>query len=51
MPAWGAEVPPWLLHEGKGYAEIPGQAILDWFRRVREESLALIRAVTPEQWG
>ena len=51
VPRIDAAIPPWLLHEGKGYAAMPTRAILEQLGRVREESLTLIRAVTPDQWG
>lgn len=51
VPAIDSAVPPWLLHEGKGYPEMPAAAILERLRRVREESLALIGGARPEQSG
>jgi hypothetical protein len=44
-------VPPWKLHEGKGYDDLPAAELLNRLRQARATSLALVRELTPEQWG
>jgi rubrerythrin len=44
-------VPPWRLHEGKGYAERPIEAILADLRETRRATVELVGALTPEQWA
>ena len=51
LPAISTPVPPWKLHEGKGYAEMPVDAILDALRETRTATVALVRALRPEQWA
>jgi len=47
----GTAVPPWKLHEGKGYAEMPVGAILGALRETRAGTVALVRGLTPQQWA
>lgn len=44
-------VPPWKLHEGKGYEKMPAETILDRLRKVRATTLALVQGLTMEQWA
>jgi hypothetical protein len=44
-------VPPWKLHEGKGYADMPVDIILHHLRETRAATLALVSGLTPEQWA
>jgi rubrerythrin len=51
VPTIDTPVPPWKLHEGKGYDALPGADLLDRLGRAREASLALVRHLTPEHWA
>jgi rubrerythrin len=43
-------MPPWKLQEGKGYETMQSTELLAHMRAARDQSLALIRAMTPEDW-
>jgi hypothetical protein len=43
-------IPPWKLHEGKGYETKSASGLVDHFKRAREESLGLVRELNPESW-
>ena len=43
-------MPPWKLQEGKGYETMQSRELLAYMRAARTQSLALIRAMTPEDW-
>ncbi len=47
----GTAVPPWQLHEGKGYAEMSVDIILGALRETRAGTVALVRGLTPKQWA
>ncbi len=51
LPAINSPVPPWKLHEGKGYAEMPIDAILERLSATRMATLRLVGNLTPEQWA
>lgn len=44
-------IPPWKLHEGKGYETMPAPELLERMRQARSASLALVRTLTPEHWS
>jgi rubrerythrin len=44
-------VPPWKLHEGKGYPDMPIETILQRLRATRMATVSLVGAITPEQWA
>lgn len=44
-------MPPWKLHEGKGYADLRADTILERLRATRAIMVALVRDLTPEQWA
>jgi rubrerythrin len=43
-------IPPWKLHEGKGYETKSAAELVNHLNRVREESLGLVRELKPESW-
>lgn len=43
--------PPWKLHEGKGYQQMPPEAIVERFRQTRRATLAIIRDLNSEEWS
>jgi len=43
-------MPPWKLQEGKGYETLQSTELIAHMRAARTQSLALIRAMTPEDW-
>lgn len=43
-------MPPWKLHEGKGYESMTAAELLYSFRQTRERSLSLIKELTPKDW-
>jgi rubrerythrin len=51
LAAISTPLPPWKLHEGKGYAEMPVETILAALRETRTATVALVRALTPQQWA
>lgn len=51
MPYLDTPIPPWKLHEGKGYQDLPLDDLPDRLRQARAASLVLIRDLTPEQWA
>ncbi len=51
LAAISTPVPPWKLHEGKGYADLPADTILERLRATRAATVALVRDLTPEQWA
>ncbi len=44
-------MPPWKLHEGKGYEAMSAADLLLHLRAARAHSLSLVREMTPEQWS
>ena len=50
VPAIPRSAPPWKLHEGKGYEELPVDELLERLRHARSTSLELVRGLKPEQW-
>jgi hypothetical protein len=44
-------MPPWKLHEGKGYEEMPAAELVERFAQVRAETVEFVRSLTPEQWS
>jgi len=43
-------IPPWKLHEGKGYEKKSASELVDLLKRAREQSLGLMRELKPELW-
>ena len=50
IPDISMPIPPWKLHEGKGYDKMSRDEILERFMQNRSASLALVRELTPAQW-
>lgn len=50
IPVIPRSMPPWKLHEGKGYDELPAAELLERLRKVRFASLELVRDLKPEHW-
>jgi rubrerythrin len=54
LEAEGAELPrtmpPWKLHEGKGYETMQSAELITHLREARTQSLDLVRAMTLEDW-
>ena len=44
-------VPPWKLHIGLGYEDMPALELLVRFRKTREDTVALVAGLQPEDWG
>jgi rubrerythrin len=44
-------VPPWKLHEGKGYEDLSADELVERLTQVCSASLALVRDLTPKQWA
>ncbi|MEM6284189.1 MAG: DinB family protein [Chloroflexota bacterium] len=55
LEAQGAELksplPPWKLHEGKGYETMPVDELMIHMRAARARSLDIVRNMTPEDWA
>ena len=51
LPTITSPVPPWKLHEGKGYVELPIEDIVARLRTTRMATLALVGPLTPAQWA
>ena len=51
IPAIPRTVPPWKLHEGKGYEELSADELIKRLRQARSASLELVRSLTPDQWA
>jgi rubrerythrin len=43
-------MPPWKLHEGKGYETMQSAELMTLMRSARKQSLDLVRAMTPDDW-
>ena len=54
LTAQGTELPrpmpPWKLHEGKGYETMQSAELITQLRAARKQSLDLVRAMTPADW-
>ena len=51
VPDLSSPVPPWELHEGKGYEHMPANELLEGFRQTRRASLTIVSSLGPEQWS
>jgi len=51
VPELTTPIPPWKLHEGKGYEQMPSDELLERLRETRRASLAIVRDLKPEQWS
>lgn len=51
LPAINTAVPPWRLHEGKGYVDMPMEAIVAHLRATRMATRSLVGDLTPAQWA
>lgn len=51
LPTITSPVPPWKLHEGKGYVELPMEEIVARLRATRAATLALVGGLSPAQWA
>lgn len=51
LPTITSPVPPWKLHEGKGYVELPIEDIVARLRATRTATLALVGGLSPAQWA
>jgi rubrerythrin len=50
IPTIPRSAPPWKLHEGKGYEELPIDKILERLKQVRSASLEVVGGLKSEQW-
>jgi len=50
VPSIDTPVPPWKLHEGHGYEELPVPDLLGRLRQARAGSVNLVRGLRPEDW-
>lgn len=48
---WPRPMPPWKLHEGKGYNEMPISSILEKYAANRDYSLSILRSLSPTDWS
>ena len=44
-------MPPWKLHEGKGYESMSVSELMRHMREARDHSLELVRSLKPEDWS
>lgn len=51
VPDLTTPIPPWKLHEGKGYEQMPADELLERLRQTRSASLAIVRGLAPDQWS
>ena len=51
VPDVNTAIPPWKLHEGKGYEDAPVDDILTTLTEVRSRSVGLVKDLTPDQWA
>jgi rubrerythrin len=51
LPTITSPVPPWKLHEGKGYIEQPIEEIVARLRATRAATLALVGGLSPAAWA
>jgi rubrerythrin len=51
VPDLTTPTPPWKLHEGKGYEQMPADELLERLRQTRFASLAIVAGLKPEQWS
>lgn len=50
VPALPRAKPPWKLHEGKGYESYSATQLLVQMRKIRAQSLALVRNLSSQEW-
>jgi len=50
VPAVDSPIPPWKLHEGKGYDAMPLDELLARLRAARADSVGLVRGLTVADW-
>ncbi len=50
VPALPRAKPPWKLHEGKGYESYSPEQLMAQMKKIRAESLALVRRLSPQDW-
>lgn len=50
IPTIPRSMPPWKLHEGKSYEDLPADELLTRLNQARSASLKLVRDLNPEQW-
>lgn len=43
-------MPPWKLHEDKGYEKMPAQTLIEILQKTRDDSLNLVKGLTPQDW-
>jgi rubrerythrin len=51
VPDLTTPIPPWKLHEGKGYDQMPADELLERLRQTRSASAAIVRGLKAEQWS
>ena len=50
VPALPRAMPPWKLHEGKGYESYSPEQLMNHMRKFRAESLTLVRDLSQQDW-
>ena len=50
MPVLSRALPPWMLHEGKGYELLDGDQLLGLMRKHKSRSLALVEGLSDQEW-
>jgi rubrerythrin len=48
---WPSPMPPWKLHEGKGYNEMESGVVLDSYLANRRRSLEILRSLSEADWA
>ena len=48
---WPNPMPPWKLHEGKGYNDMESGAVLDRYLANRRHSLEILRSLSEADWA
>jgi rubrerythrin len=51
IPAIPRSKPPWKLHEGKGYEDLPPQELHNRLRNAIAGNVELLRNIEPDQWS
>jgi hypothetical protein len=51
LPTISTPVPPWKLHEGKGYVDLPIEDIVARLRATRTATLELVGTLSPAEWA
>lgn len=51
VPDLTTPIPPWKLHEGKGYEHMPADELVERLSRIRSATLMTLRGLNLQQWS